>query len=63
MKEKLRRTVETKLDEEQAAFRSGRQTKDNIFIIRNVIERKIIERNDKLTFIDLRTAFDAIDKK
>lgn len=64
LENRLRRCVECKLEEEQAAFRPKRQTNDNIFIIRNIIERKIGEGGEMyLTFIDLKSAFDAIDRR
>lgn len=63
LERRLRESVERKLGEEQAAFRPGRQTSDNIFILRNIIERKMGEGGELfLTFIDLKAAFDTVDR-
>lgn len=58
----LKKEIETKLLEEQPPFRPSRQTNDNIFIILNLIERKIEETEELLTFIDLRAAFDKMNR-
>ncbi|KAG8223651.1 hypothetical protein J437_LFUL001758 [Ladona fulva] len=55
MKNKLRKVIENKLEEEQAGFRPGRQTQDHIFTLKTLIGQKI-EKNRKL---DLRAAFDS----
>lgn len=64
LEKRLRVYVEQRLEEEQAAFRPERQTNDNIYIIRNLIERKIEEGGEMfLVFIDLKAAFDTIDRR
>ena len=64
VEERLRSAIEDELDDSQAAFRTGRQTGDNIFVVRNIIERKIEEDEELfLTFIDLRAAFDTIERE
>lgn len=63
LEKRLRNHIEPILEEEQAAFRQNRQTGDNIYIIRSIIERKIEEGEELyLTFIDLKAAFDTVDR-
>lgn len=64
LEKRLRNQIELDLEKEQAAFRPNRQTNDNIYTIRSIIERKI-EVGEKLylTFIDLKAAFDTVDRR
>jgi len=50
--------------EEQAGFRKGYSTVDNIFVLYNVIE-KYLNRHRKLyvAFIDFKKAFDSVDRE
>lgn len=63
VEKRLRQQVENHLEDEQAAFRPGRQTNDNMAILRNIMERAM-ENGEEwyLAFIDLRAAFDTIDR-
>ncbi|KAG8227539.1 hypothetical protein J437_LFUL008411 [Ladona fulva] len=64
LEKKLRKVIKNKLEEEQAAFRPGRQTQDHIFTLRTLIG-KIIEKNRELylAFLDLRAVFDSVPRK
>lgn len=64
LEKRLRQSTEGKLADEQAAFSTNKQTNDNITIIRNTIERAI-ENGEQLylAFIDLRAAFDMVQRK
>ena len=55
--------VDTRLRQEQAGFRRGRGTVEQIFILRNIIEQ-VIEWNANLyvCFVDFEKAFDSIDR-
>ena len=55
--------VDTRLRQEQAGFRRGRGTVEQIFILRNNIEQ-VIEWNANLyvCFVDFEKAFDSIDR-
>ena len=60
---RLRQQVESKLEEEQGAYRPGRQTHDHIFTVRNIMEKATgYNKNTYLAFIDLQAAFDSVPK-
>ena len=61
LQRRLKRYVEEAMSEEQAGFRKGRGTMDQIFVIRQLSE-KHIERNRTLynNFIDYKQAFDSL---
>jgi hypothetical protein len=61
LQQRLKRCVETAMDEEQAGLRQGRGTVDQIFVIRQLAE-KYIARNRTLynNFIDYKQAFDSV---
>ena len=60
---RIRDKVDTWLRQEQAGFRRGRGTIEQIFILRNIIEQ-VIEWNANLyvCFVDFEKAFDSIDR-
>jgi hypothetical protein len=60
---RFRMTIEGELEEEQAAFRQGRQTQDPIYSIHTICD-KFIERGKEvnLAFLDLKAAFDTIPR-
>lgn len=57
----LKRYVEEKMSEEQAGFRKGRRTMEQIFVIRQLSE-KYTEMNRTLynNFIDVKQALDSV---
>jgi hypothetical protein len=60
---KLTNEIETKLEEQQYAFRGGRATTDLIFTIRQIIEKNWeYGRNLFFVIIDYEKAFDNIDR-
>lgn len=61
---KLRGYVENQFEEEQAAFRPGRQAQDHIYTLRTISE-KMLETNREfyLAFIDLKAAFDTVNRR
>lgn len=61
LQQRLRRYVERVVAEEQAGFRTGRGTIDQLFVIRQLSE-KFFEKNRSLynNFIDFRQAFDSV---
>ena len=60
---RIRDTVDIRLRQEQAGFRRGRGTIEQIFIMRNIIEQ-VIERNANLyvCFVNFEKAFDSINR-
>jgi len=63
--ERLKREMEEKgmLPERQAGFRKGRGVIDNIYTLNYVVERELARGNRIVaTFVDLRTAFDSVDR-
>ena len=59
---RIRDGIDDKLRQEQAGFRKGRSTTEQIFILRNIIEQ-CIEWNANLyvCFVDFEKAFDSVD--
>ena len=59
--ERFKKGLEEKFRLEQAGFRSGRRTSDQIFILKNIIEQ-CQEWQDPLymNFIDFEKAFDSV---
>jgi len=59
--ERIRKGVEEKLRGEQAAYRKGHGTAEQIFILRNIVEQSIEWQAPLyINFIDFRKAFDSI---
>jgi hypothetical protein len=60
---RLRMTIEGEPEEEQAAFRPGRQTQDPICSIPTICD-KFIERGKEvhLAFLDLKATFDTVPR-
>ena len=61
---RIRDGVDSKLRQEQAGFRKGRGTVEQIFILRNIIEQSV-EWNSNLyvCFVDFEKAFDSVDRE
>jgi len=67
----LRRRIEEEVErlrmlpESQCGFRKGRGTIDNIFILNHLIQREGMKEEKKIfaTFIDLRAAFDNVERE
>lgn len=53
--------------ESQAGFRKGRSTMDNIFILNHLVQRSKLreDRKEKVyaLFVDLKAAFDKVDRE
>ena len=62
--DRIRDGVDTKLRKEQAGFRRGRSTVEQIFILRNIIEQ-VAEWQSTLyiTFVDFEKAFDSVHRE
>ena len=61
--ERIRTGVESKLRKEQAGFRPGRGTTEQIFILRNIIEQSIEWQSSLyVNFIDFEKAFDSVHR-
>ena len=61
--DRIRIGVESKLRREQAGFRPGRGTTDQIFILRNIIEQSIEWQSSLyVNFIDFEKAFDSVHR-
>jgi hypothetical protein len=64
IEKRLRELVEDNLEEEQAAYRKGRQTQDHICVLRSVTKKAIdTDSPIYLAFVDLKVAFDTVPKK
>ena len=65
--ERLKSELEEKkiLPDSQGGFREGRGTIDNVYILNHLIEKEIKKKLGKMyaLFVDLRAAFDSVDRK
>ena len=62
--ERIRKVVDKELRKEQAGFRQGIGTSDQIFILRNIIEQSVEWQAPLyLNFIDFEKAFDSIHRE
>jgi hypothetical protein len=61
---RIREGVDQKLRAEQAGYRSGRSTTEQIFVLRNIVEQ-VIEWNSCLyvCFVDFEKAFDSVHRE
>lgn len=52
------------LPESQCGFRKGRSNLENVFILSHLVQREKKKEEDKVyaVFIDLKTAFDKVDR-
>ena len=58
---RMQEGVEKKLRQEQAAFRTGRGTTEQIFILRNILEQSAEWQTPLyIGFIDFKKAFDSV---
>lgn len=65
--ERLKKEVEKKgmLSKNQIRFRKGKETMDNIFVLKYLINRQLKKKGGKLIalFVDLKAAFDTVSRK
>ena len=62
--ERIRKAIDKELRKEQAGFRKGKGTSDQIFILRNIIEQSVEWQAPLyLNFIDFEKAFDSIHRE
>ena len=62
--DKIRDGVNSKLRDEQAGFRTGRGTVEQIFILRNIIEQVVKWQSTLyITFVDFEKAFDSVHRE
>ena len=61
--ERIKEGIDTKLRCEQAGFRKGRGTTEQVFILRNIIEQSIEWQAPLyINFVDFTKAFDSLDR-
>ena len=57
--ERLKRKVEETVDKAQFGFRKGKGTRNAIFVLKTIMERRIEKQNDLfLCFVDFEKAFE-----
>ena len=62
--ERIKKGLEEKLRPEQADFRSGRRTSDQIFILKNIIEQcQKWQAPLYMNFVDFEKAFDSVPRE
>lgn len=65
--ERLKRETKEKriIPENQAGFRRGMGTIDNIYVLSYILNRQVERKGEKLLifFVDLKAAFDSVDRK
>ena len=60
----IRRIVEGDFGEEQQEFRKGRGTADGMYVLRQIVEKRLeIQGSMALAFIDLEKAFDTVPRE
>ena len=61
--ERIKEGIDTKLRCEQAGFRKGRGTTEQVFILRNIIEQSIEWQAPLyINFVHFTKAFDSLDR-
>ena len=58
--DRIGQVVDTKLRDEQAGFRKGRSTVEQIFVLRNIVEW---QSTLYITFVDFEKAFDSVHRE
>ena len=62
--ERIKEGIDPKLRCEQAVFRKGRGTTEQVFILRNIIEQSIEWQAPLyINFVDFTKAFDSLDRR
>lgn len=62
--ERIRSGINDRLRKEQAGFRKGRSTNEQIFVLRNIIEQTVeLQANLYINFIDFEKAFDSVHRE
>ncbi len=62
--ERIRTKTESVVGEEQCGFRSGRGCVDQVFAVRQIVERNLGKGKDVFwAFMDLEIAYDRIDRE
>ena len=58
------RRVESDFGEEQQCFRKGRGTADGMYVLRQVVEKRLeVKGSRDLVFVDLEKAFDTVPRE
>ena len=61
---RIRRRVEADFGEEQQGFRKGRGTADGMYVLRQMVEKRLeIQSSMALGFVDLEKAFDTVHRE
>ena len=64
LEKRLKRILDSQLEEAQSGFRKGRSTHDHIFTLKQLIEKRQRQNRDLyLGFIDIQKAFDSVQRK
>ena len=61
---RIRRRVEGDFGEEQQGFRKGRGTADGMYVLRQMVEKRLeVQGSMALGFVDLEKAFDTVPRE
>ena len=61
---RIRRTVECDFEEEHQGFRKGRGTADGMYVLRQMVEKRLeVHGSNALRFVDLEKAFDIVPRE
>ena len=61
---RIRRRVEGDFGEEQQGFRNGRGTADGMYVLRQMVEKRLeVQGSMALGFVDLEKAFDTVPRE
>ena len=61
---RIRRRVDGDFVEEQQVFRKGRETADGMYVLRQMVEKRLeVQGSMALGFVDLEKAFDTVSRE
>lgn len=62
--DRIGKLLDEKVSESQSGFRGGRGTTDNIFVLRQLLQRRHeFQKDTMIAYLDFSAAFDSVDRK
>ena len=63
MNERVKAKTEDKVMNEQGGFRFGRGCVEQVFVVRQVVEKTMEDKEAYMTFVDLAKAYDNVSRE